>query len=309
MRWRGWIGLLLAAGCAASAFASFELVLVLDRGTRKVHRFDGVTGAYFGAFGSFSSHVRSIAIDQAANEVYVFDAQPAHGLLTRWNYNTGAMTGLVDGWNPAVRWIGPAQGSGRYIVSFSTQFERWRWPLNYEAVVHPGIGDPQSLVRHGSDYIAFGSTGFRQVSETFGLGAAVSLPGNLGAGTIAHSAFATFAVAGRSGTNGGTFAPVTPGWFGSAISWTAPALATVTGVGSSHNGFYAVGKNVDNTAQGRVTKMAMARSAVQMHSFGEGVLVDPVGVATVVAPEPGTLALLGGGLAALLVRRRRRGSG
>lgn len=301
MKWRAPLLVALAAAFAVPSFASFELVLVADRSTRKIHRFDGTTGAYFGAFGNFTSGLESISIDQANNQVYVLDGE----LLTRWNYNTGQLLGLVDGWNGTVLWAGPAQQPGRYIISFLSGFERWAWPLSPEGFVNPGIGTARNLERYSGGYIGFGSGGFRHVGATFALGAAVGHGSSLGFGTVATSDFGVSAVAPSLGTNGGVFTPIVGGSFGTSGSWTATSLANIKAVGSAHNGFYAIGQNANNAAQGRVTKMNLARSAFESHSFGEGVLVDPVGVATVVAPEPGTLAALALGALTLMRRRRR----
>ncbi|MCE9559606.1 MAG: hypothetical protein K8R88_11715, partial [Armatimonadetes bacterium] len=76
----------------SAAQASFELLLVGDNGanttpTRRMHRFDGVTGTYLGAFGNFDSDIRAVVLRQAQNQVLI---QTANRLFIH-NYNTGEL--------------------------------------------------------------------------------------------------------------------------------------------------------------------------------------------------------------------------
>lgn len=49
-----------------------------------------------------------------------------------------------------------------------------------------------------------------------------------------------------------------------------------------------------------------SNNIVEFSTFGQGILVNPQMMQVVAAPEPGTLAILGMGVAALMRRRNRR---
>lgn len=303
---RGWISLACVALCVTPSLASFEMVLVLDRGSRKVHRFDGVTGAYFGSFGAFSSNVKSIALERSTNRAYVWDASSGNGVLTTWNYNTGEMVGFVDGWNPVCQWFGPDLDPTRYLIAVNNSVERRTWPQTYSGAISLNVGSTMNLEGYAGGLVAFGSTGMQYVSSAFVAGASIALTGNLGFGTVSSGDFGTCGIAPRLTTNGGYYVPLAGGSFSFTRTWAASSLTNVVAVGAAHSGFYALGKNASNAAQGRVTKLGLGNStAFEFNSFGESYLTDPVGIAVVVAPEPASFVAFGAGMAALIARRRR----
>lgn len=99
------LGITLALG--ASAAASFELVMVADRATRSIHRFDGVSGLYLGAFGNgYVQNPMSMALDQSNNRVFV--AEPTDS-------GTGSAFTTVRVWSFNYN-------TGEYLNSFTTPF-------------------------------------------------------------------------------------------------------------------------------------------------------------------------------------------
>lgn len=298
-------GALLVA-LAGQVQASFELVLVLDKGNGKVHRFDGKSGAYFGSFGTFTASARSMSIDQARNRVTVYDAGPGVGWITEWDYNTGDLMASYQGWNVGIRSYNVANDANLWIVGYLSFVEIWQKPDTSISFFSPAVGTVANVSRYAGEYVVFGDTGYRRVSAGYVPGASISVAGGSNFGATTASEYGAFAVSGRNSTNGGSLAQLTAGGLGAERTWSTSTLSGVVGVGPAHTGFYAVGKNAANLAQGRVTRMSIGRTTVSaLNSFGEGVLVDPVAIQTVVAPEPASIGALGLGLA-LLARRRRR---
>lgn len=81
------------ASALIALFSSAKTLLRLSDGHgcwhESIHRFDGVTGAYFGSFGQGMLNLpESFAIDRTTGRAFVYEA--SIGLTRVFNYNTGA---------------------------------------------------------------------------------------------------------------------------------------------------------------------------------------------------------------------------
>lgn len=98
---RGWVGF-LCLGLAGSAFASFEMQLVLERegGLGQVRRYDPENNLNLGTFGrgTMAGGI-AIALNQSIQTAYVLDRIGASTVVHRYNYNTGSFQGsfVADG--------------------------------------------------------------------------------------------------------------------------------------------------------------------------------------------------------------------
>lgn len=86
----------------------------------------------------------------------------------------------------------------------------------------------------------------------------------------------------------------------SSDSVTIPGGGLGLGAAAAHSGFFI---SSANGGVGTITAYNGNRLAIRQ--FGSSVLIRPVSLQSVLAPEPGSLAALGLGLAALARRRRR----
>lgn len=309
-------GLFVAAG--SQVLASFEMALVLDRGTKKVHRFDAASGAYLGSFGSFSAGVASLAINQTKGEAMIWDpsaSSGAGGTCFYYNYNTGQLIGASTNWNSAIAVMGYSPDFASQRLSLGSQVFR-------TSFVRGAIAD--------TSYFVGGNAGRFTTSGVTGL--TVIRSGNI----VEHYNDLTGAVAGTNATTAFTandisFSGITTPQgtvgalalangqlqhyylTGSGIlmsgSPTSGQFATATGVSNLHGGFIAVGKAASGAAL--VQSYAFASGGgvsssrlVPLIGFTGGGMTDPVDVATVVAPEPLSITAIGLGMG-LLVRRRR----
>lgn len=86
----GWLTLALAG----SAWASFDMMLVSNFQTRQIHRYDPQNGVYLGAFDAVGAPT-SLVVNQATQEVYVLTEGFLGTGIARYNYHTGDYLGLV----------------------------------------------------------------------------------------------------------------------------------------------------------------------------------------------------------------------
>ena len=296
------------------ALASFEMLLVADNGanttpTRRIHRFDPDSGVYLGAFGNFSSDIQSIEIRQSRNEAYV----TAGSTLYVFDYNTGALKKDFGGWvftdvafsqddstfyavggtssiyktttafmdagsfSPAI-WVNDASATmtsvavtwGNKVMTGQTRSGQAA-VYSYDAT-NPGTGT--------------GVTGF---NPGVVLGAAATIGGG---GSLQALSYSGLGYAYRYGSSG----------FGSSFYYTSQ-IGTATAASAAHSGAYLVGIDAATPTQGLITRFA--NSGAEMQSFGGSVLRKPIAMASVLAPEPGTMIALGAGITALLRRRKR----
>ena len=304
-----------AAGLVAIASvsnASFELGLVLDAGTRSVHRFDMESGAYFGSFGAgWLNDPQAIMLDQANNRVWVVDndALSSRVKILGFNYNSGGRDGSVPislGYSEPIQAV--RRANGEFILSGSGLSERFSSTGTILSSMYSGGGNQGG--------IAIGADGFlytvvhatqtvvrtSQTSGTVLATSAASVFGTTGEGQmVANNGRMYFA------TGLGTVFSIQEGFANGGTGFlqlNATNFSATKALGVGHNKImYIAGRNAANTG-GLIERWDPVISSFG-GTFGGSVLQNPVSMAVVVAPEPGTLLALGG-LTLAVVRRRRK---
>lgn len=290
-----------------SAQASFELLLVADNGAntsftdRKIHRFDPVSGSYLGNFGGFANSITGTYLRQSTNSLFVtttFDT-------TEWDYNTGQLKGSY-GFGISFRSaVNPSGTRVAFFDSFSDFIVR-DFPTGFGgSTIGSSVGTYVSGVfTSATTMIAYDDTNnrFRNITTNTAVTtgtvtlSTTSALGPVGAGQMAMTGGANFVVMPAGGT--GQFHHYTPGSTSSGTG-TIPGGGTGLGAAAAHNGFFL---SSTNAGVGRVT--AFGNNFQPIRQFGSGVLISPVSMQSVLAPEPGSMLALG--LGALVLLRRRR---
>lgn len=290
-------------GSCAAACASFELVLALDN-TGRVHRFDGITGAYFGSFGNGSmTGPLGMAIDRSNGRAYVGDVG---NVVQVWNYNTGNFINMFSVGSASVSslWldnsnnllIGTNSGIRRYTTS-GTFLNAFGGVVDYNGVSQ-GPDGAYYAVDNSSDRLA-------RFSSSFVFTGSVPLPGAppaqqwqiQWAGNQGYVADAEKVVMFTAGAT----APV----LGS--SYNPGNMDLVFGVGIGHGPRrYASGGNVGGTAP-----VIHAFSDLGGVFFPQNTITHSgpsyfVDLQVVAAPEPGSWLAGAVGLSALVLRRRKQ---
>jgi hypothetical protein len=310
----------LALVCVGSfASASFELALVLDGGTKKVHRYDAVTGAYLGSFGSFVSPV-SIVVNKSKNEAIVFDAAftVSNAAAYHFNYNTGELKYVAGGIASQVDWASPRNdGTGYYFInsSFGGYFDYDASWLGGSAAVAGVLnptradidGNNRMLLAHSTNKVSLINTASKAalVTNTAAIANVTDIAytpisafgGTLAIGSANTGALQLFNV---------NDASITVGY---SLTAASTGFATINGVSTTHQGVVAVGTGagggtlLKNFVVGRGTAFNQSYLG-SPSSFALSQVTAPVDIATVVAPEPATYAVMVIGLLGLRKRRR-----
>lgn len=298
---------------ASFASASFELLLVADRGTNTVHRFDSVTGAYFGSFGQgYLTDVNDMAVNTATGEAWVLEAA---NRIYKFDYNTGAYLGTVNLNIGSILDLQSSQAGGFLARSSSTQ---WRAFSNAGTLTN--ILSAPTGATFGSATRA--ANGFFYAVETVGTTITIGhynalssrVTGTNFSGTSLDYVQATGNLVADLYTSGGArfseilnFNP--DGSFAGATTSDANLSGIVNLPKASVLGHGSItmvcGINPANAAQGIIARCDPV-FATTKGTFGNTILQDPVEMAIVVAPEPGTIAAMGLGAAMLLRKRRLR---
>ncbi|MCE9559205.1 MAG: PEP-CTERM sorting domain-containing protein [Armatimonadetes bacterium] len=292
---------------AVSARASFELLLVADNGsntfaTRAIHRFDPATGAYLGKFGGFNLTIAATFLDQATNSLYVTAANGT----TRWNYNTGEFLGSST-FATAAGQVAVRPGGDRAVFlngltdMLFTDYPTIGGGANLGFLA--GASYSSAMWTSKTSLVAFETNQSRMVNLTTNLAGTTATVGTISTGGAAS------ADSGQICANGGATQLIVAGGTGGNARIYVPgttAVGTLNSVGgnvmsaaSAHFGFF-LGSN--QGAAGRVDFYDNRFNLTRQ--FGQSVLVNPVSMQSVLAPEPGSMAGLGLGLVALLKRRK-----
>lgn len=84
------LGIAVLCALASSSFASYELMLVVDQTRDDIQRYDALTGAYLGSFGSLQlSNPQSVKLVPGKSECLVTDRD--FNRISRFNYSTGEL--------------------------------------------------------------------------------------------------------------------------------------------------------------------------------------------------------------------------
>lgn len=306
-------GLILAFFAAPMcSMASFEVVLVGDAGNAgfrpAIRRYDGATGAYLGAFGEFfGSSPSSVVVRQSAGTAYILATS-----VFKYNYNTGEFLGTV----PSSGLSGLVQGIDGTIYGFSSsQFFRLNTATNtFDFVAGAPAGTAVRWLNQLSNgqFVIGDSLGSRVMRANSLTSSFSSIFSGLPAGAIdlagdsvsmvyrsslgnqvGHVLVGENSATGRYFLFDNGFNPVAQG------AWGSSSLTLVRGFAKLHYGLAIAGP----TASG-----AGFIPVDETTNFGPlwGTnLIAPTCAASVLAPEPGTWAVLGLGLGAILRKRRR----
>ena len=318
-RWTCAIATILVSVHAAQA--SFELVTVLDRGTKSVHRFDGATGAYLGNFGSgYLISPESMAIDRTRARAYVMDA--SLGAIRVFNFNTGvhlfdiaptpgrhqalsvAPNGnLIGGYYSGATWeiLDPNAGSLGYLFSSTTLFN----PISLASAVHSSGRMIGMIGQIGGN---FGQLQILSSASPAGTLLATSV--TVG-GPGSFSDYQQVAVGESSGmmvSSSGDFMAFTlnSGATGFSSTQVGVNLALRGGVGIGHGNTRYFGSTFNGQAVIERGYQSNSNVFFGLGQFGAGILQTPGQIQVIAAPEPASLAIVGAGLMALIRHRRRK---
>lgn len=298
-------------GVLASANASFEMLLVLDAGTKSIHRFDPQSGAYLGAFGAgWLNNPQSIILNQAKGQCYVMDKTggAGTGVIMAFDYNSGERVGGIVGnmaaqsgfvqmaQNPANGEITTIGGSG------ANQVQRYSIDGTLKHI-GAAVNDPGQIAFGPDGNLYLGASVIDQVFrytptlDFLGISAA-TVNFDDGQMTFGGSTPKGYFATGFSRVMGfdyNTFAFT-------QINMTD--FSSTKGVAFGHGDvLFTCGLNAAGT-DGQIGRFDV-KLGVAGGTFGSAQLTNPVSLACVVAPEPSTWLVSAAGLA-LLIRRRRR---
>lgn len=296
------------------AHASFDLSLVTDAGTNSVHRIDPITNAYLGSFGGgILSNPRGIAINQSLQRAYILDASSR---VSVWNYNTGE---FVSSFNSSVSGASflNANSDGTLNVAGSTFVRRFSVSGSTLATyTRSGAFNIQQGIRlqDGQFYMST-RTGDNRAVERFNYSTGAFIGSSLWyadrlipmSGSYDPSpnanALNAFAFTGTVTVELDTF---NNGPTNSSASATS-LLDTVAGIAEGHGSMsFVLGRDKTTPTRGGIARFDRNTFTYGLTLAGTANIVNPTGLANVVAPEPGTMIAVGVGLAALARRRRPR---
>ncbi|MCC7103101.1 MAG: PEP-CTERM sorting domain-containing protein [Fimbriimonadaceae bacterium] len=305
---------LLSLTLAAGAQASFDLVLVADNSgnfagptTSKIHRYDGDSGVYLGFIETGFSSINDLAVDSAANEVYV--ASSNH--ITVYNIGTGAVnrnfsSGLTNTIRIANGQLYRAYGPSLYSVNKTTGTQALvkTWTSNITDFAFAQNGAYLLYNSAANSLVGFNSAGVQGTSYSAG-----SIGPNKGRVAFDGSLTNNFYLMGDQDANtttafhsgalsaAGTFAVSTGFWSNSFVN-------SFVDIAGSHNGYYMYGKS--NAGDKALYRMFSGIAQGGDRFILTPQVTAPGQIAVVLAPEPGTFIAVGVGVAALLKRRKRR---
>lgn len=300
----------IASLACLSAQASFELLLVADNGTntvatRKIHRFDSVSGAYLGSFGGFNGNITMTYLNQSTNSLFVTTTTGS----TEWDYNTGMrknsfVTTFSANFRHAVR------PSGDRVLTFDafSDFVSNSYPnLSGGSVT----GFLSGAVYRSGMWLSNTSVVAYELSQSRFVNLSMIAAGTTGTISSTTTGGSSSTGYGQMARNGGTSEIImAAGSTGNVYSYVPGALTYTTrtlGLGnaiaaaSAHSGYFVA----SIPASGGAIISSFDGSHNLSGQFGNGIIVNPISMETVLAPEPGSLAALGLGVVALLRRRSR----
>lgn len=312
-------GLIAALVTASMACGSFELMFVLDAdaSTKGIHRFDPISGAYFGRFGS-NQLTNPVSMALGANgRIHVLDV-PFVGSdfgarIRTFDGNTGQfINSFTVQYRASAESKLLAHPDGRFSVSTGTSYGLG-YVATYTATGDSGfVNSLAEGTRSGGVGILEGQTILATSNSNthfvgfFDVGSNIAQPAKFSfSGTGNNTNIATRDNVGVMATSQGAYARFLK--FGSNMGMQAsgavPNLTSVSGItmghgplvhaiGSGPNGFRISsfdGTNFDNFG---------------VYDYGQ-LVKNPRDIAMVAAPEPASMTLFGLGLVAILKRRNR----
>lgn len=312
----------IALGLVSTSFASFDLML-LPSTDGKIYRFDPVNKVHLGSFGS-GSQINATAINPTNGQLVAI----RDGIATiGYNPHTGETLWGANGGGTA-NWMGYNSANNRFDILVGSRF------LDQIASNTYGYGPPISTTGTLQNYLRYDNgaglaIGMEYISGTmtYRRWTNGSTPQDQNTVSMASVTMVSNLVEYGSTTqvvlgSGSTFSfmnvnnPTTAFANVSATNMLGGGLTGFDAAGrvylvKSHTGFYALGKDSASTNW----KMFDLLSLGGGNWYNAGGYITNVAYtgalpSIILAPEPGTMAAVGLGLAAILKRRKRvAGSG
>lgn len=307
--------LICLVGVGAASQASFELMMVLDRTSGSIKRFDSTSGVYLGSFanGAVDNSSFNLMIDQPNGQVIVGDGTGSVNYAQVYNYNSGQYIGDRN------FTYGTTYSSGNSGVITS----RYNSDASY-VISNDVNGTYNGYVRNtGSTFTMSGSANGTRVYavdyNTKTLHWWNSLNVNASTGSVALANPGSFFFAGEmavtatrlafASANGGTPAL----WLGDINTGSGtPTMRSISLSTRYVVAYHTVFGHNDDVYIG--AQKASGERVIARYNFvtgawrgefgGGGQLSDIGGLTMVVAPEPAPFIAMGLGLTILLRRRK-----
>ncbi|MBL8060766.1 MAG: PEP-CTERM sorting domain-containing protein [Chthonomonas sp.] len=307
--------LLIGFGClafATGAQASFDLMFIQEatptNSIYRVHRVDPANGVSLGSF-QIGPESKGLAASYARRELYSIDI---NGNLRTYDYSTGAQKSLrATGFSNVADFVLSADGTSLLIAHNTGQIRTFNLTTNgtgtlissgtaqFSKLHQAANGDVYAYAANLGMLQRYNSGGFTLQSQEVNGGTTVGQMTYLASvqapyGTVYYGAGAGY---GFNPTYNNNF------YFGGGFSNGVSGHQSVVSAVRSHTGAYVIGMDSGGSLT-RVTEIDSASYHVRTNTFA-GINGGVKSVAVVLAPEPGTLAAIGLGIAALLKRRRK----
>lgn len=303
--------------------ASFDLMLIPSGS--QVRRYDPDTNVNLG--GVNIPNTNYAVADQANNRVFVSDT--ATGSLRAYDYNTGAVAG-VWGMNAVVQHMAyHAASNSMFYTTPSGSVARYRLSDgSTQFLALPASVSARSLTVFGDSVVAMGTNtssvlthmawnaSTLVMTDTYSYGTTVLFPGSLMGKSLVLAGsgpFFDYRLAYRDAGGNMVLGRYQVAANGFLSTWFAPVSlpsysnAVAPSVVRGHNGYFLVGADVSAANTLRVEEFSNSGILLRQNVVS-GYSLNGVnfGADNVVAPEPGTLAALALGGAALLRRKRKK---
>lgn len=292
----------------SAVFASFEMALLIENGSSEIRRVDPENRVVLGSFGaSRLLNPRAIAVDQANNHAYVLNEYGTGvGRITVLNYNTGE---YVREWNLGVSGLSGVNsmtfrpGGGLYVplktrVGYYTSFGSEIASYNGGSLtdirsVSYSIGFLEVYAHNfGGQNLVFNASSFGSVSGIL-----------TGSGVVSQTGLTAVNPGQSFGGSGQFLVGFNHSALGGGIVGPAyTSFSSIQAVRAAHGDSMYVAGFTSTGGSGIMTfnQFGVQTSGMWTVPGGNGIL----SMATVVAPEPGTMIALGAGLATIARRRK-----
>lgn len=297
-------------GLPVLSSASFDLALISDSGTDSIQRYDPISGTYLGSFGGgILVDPKGVVVNQAQNRAFVLDATAR---ISTWDYNTGE---FISSFNlVGIATYMNANSDGTLNIALADRVRRITQGGAFltEYVRNGTFGVQQGIVGGDGFFYMSTRTGDSPRLERF------TASGTFLAG-VTWVADRVLSVPTSGTPSGSVYNAINAFEYGGSMSieydhldfgpsgvmfTNTTVLSNPSGIAPGHAGMtYIAGKIRATPTQGGVLRFDRTTGVIGT-AFGQATLQNPTGIATVVAPEPGTMIALGIGIGALLRKRK-----